>query len=188
MKEFKDLTSEEIKYIATKEFDDSHNLVVCRNKSYIVQDIDDFLGNEKTNHRIVKIDSLKDLKKFFKENDFSIDKDTKKDLVEESKKIESPFYLAIRDNYDDYEFSIETSFDEALSFVDDEALYFVDDKNKIIEEYAEDYLNAGFMDNNSCYYHLGAKRYKRYVTQNNFDLEDLFDKYKDEILEMRKGV
>ncbi len=186
---FSDLTKNEIKEIATKVFDDDHSLVICNGSTdYIVTDIDDILSYGNISHQIIKMESVEDLKKFFDDTDSEEEDEDgniisnysdlsfndKKQLIYDAEKVAGNFYLAIRHNGDlasfEYEFSIETTYDEALNFVDSNILYFIDDKDKILEKYAENYLKAGYMAN---------EKYERIVIHKYFDEKDLIKKYFD---------
>lgn len=172
---FDDLTSEEIKSIAREEFNPSHKLILStEGKNWIVEDISDYISYGDISHTIEEFDSLKELKKYFKDNDgIEIDKDTKNELISESQKMNGKFYLAIKDYFDNpSDFSINQTFNDALSFLSEkvnEKLRFIEDEDEILNKYAEEYLKAGFMKN--------ERDNERTVFKEFFNIEDLARNY-----------
>ena len=192
-KDFENLSYEQIQKIANEEIDKKHKLILSSSGNWIVEDEDDYITYGDISHSVNRLSSIKDLERFFDDTNFDesesnyygLDEETKADLIEQAKQYDSEFYLAIRDNYDNpYEFKICKNIDEGLAFVSKERFVkLIDDKDEIIEKYASEYLKAGYMNNNSPYYHLGAKRNERLVLKNYFDLDDLVKEYEISPLE-----
>lgn len=192
-KDFENLSYEQIQKIANEEIDKKHKLILSSSGNWIVEDEDDYITYGDISHSVNRLSSIKDLERFFDDTNFDesesnycvdegnyygLDEETKADLIEQAKQYDSEFYLAIRDNYDNpYEFKICKNIDEGLAFVSKERFVkLIDDKDEIIEKYASEYLEAGYMKN-------GKYSDQRTVYKNYFDLDDLVKEYEISPLE-----